>query len=129
VVADGRGLVGHAGAVLLRKLADRVGLASGLAGILPAGTGAGWRDRGVVLVQLVTAIVLGAVNLSEAEQLQAHHQGLFGPEVSDSTTRRALQALDASPREDREGAGPGAPARVVPAGPAAGWIPLAEHRG
>ncbi|MFD0507482.1 IS1380 family transposase [Streptomyces chiangmaiensis] len=95
VVADGKGLIGHAGAVLLRKLADRTGLTAALAGVLPAGTGCGWRDRGAVVVQLAVAIVLGAVNLSDAEQLQAHHQGLFGPAVSDSTTRRTLAAMDA----------------------------------
>ncbi|MFI1936908.1 transposase [Streptomyces purpureus] len=94
VVADGKGLVGHAGAVLLRKLSDRTGLTAALAEVLPAGTGAGWRDRAVVVVQLAVAIALGAVNLSDAEQLQAHHQGLFGPAVSDSTTRRTLGAMD-----------------------------------
>ncbi|WP_245991498.1 transposase, partial [Streptomyces spongiicola] len=95
VVADGKGLIGHAGAVLLRRLADRTGLTSALAPVLPAGTGAGWRDRAVVVVQLAVAIVLGAANLSDAEQLQAHHQGLFGATVSDSTTRRTLAAMDA----------------------------------
>ncbi|MEV6841478.1 transposase [Streptomyces sp. NPDC051133] len=94
VVADGKGLVGHAGAVLLRRLADRTGLTAALAAVLPAGTGAGWRHRAAVVVQLAVAIALGAVNLSDAEQVQIHHQGLFGPPVSDSTTRRALAAMD-----------------------------------
>lgn len=94
VRADGRGLIGHAGAVLLRRLADRVRLTGELAEVLPTGTGAGWRDRAVVLVQLAVAMVLGAVNLSEAEAVQAHHQGLFGLSVSDSTMRRTLAALD-----------------------------------
>jgi len=94
VVADGKGLIGHAGAVLLRKLADRTGLTAALSTVLPAGTGTGWRDRAVVVVQLAVAIVLGSVNLSDAEQLQAHHQGMFGPSVSDSTTRRTLAAID-----------------------------------
>ncbi|WP_406191008.1 transposase [Streptomyces sp. NBC_01017] len=94
VAADGKALIGHAGAVLLRKLADRTGLTSALAGALPQGAGFGWRDRAVVVVQLAVAIVLGAVNLSDAEQMQAHHQGLFGPTVSDSTTRRTLAAMD-----------------------------------
>jgi hypothetical protein len=35
VAADGRGLVGHAGAVLLRRLADRVALTGELARALP----------------------------------------------------------------------------------------------
>jgi len=94
VVADGKGLIGHAGAVPLRRLADRTGLTSALAAVLPAGTGAGWRDRAVVVVQLAVSIVLGAANLSDAEQLQAHHQGLFGATVSDSTTRRTPAAMD-----------------------------------
>jgi hypothetical protein len=94
VTADGKGLVGHAGAVLLRKLADRIGLTRGLAGVLPTSTAAGWRERAAVLVQLAVTIVLGARSLLEAEQLQLHHQGLFGPAVSDSTTRRVLAGLD-----------------------------------
>ncbi|MFF0066032.1 hypothetical protein ACFYRC_31735 [Streptomyces sp. NPDC005279] len=36
------------------------------------------RDRAHVLLGLAEAIVLGATNLSEAEQLQAHHTGLLG---------------------------------------------------
>lgn len=67
MVVHGKGLVGHAGAVLLRKLADRTGLASALTDVLPTGAGTGWRDRAVVLVRLAVAIVLGARNLSEAE--------------------------------------------------------------
>ncbi|MFZ3494149.1 transposase [Streptomyces sp. 5.8] len=94
VTATGKGLIGHAGAVLLRRLADRTGLTAALAGVLPAGTGTGWRERAGVMVQLAVAIVLGARNLSEAEQLQAHHQSLFGTAVSDSTTRRTLAAFD-----------------------------------
>ncbi|MFE5096972.1 hypothetical protein ACFRCI_43395 [Streptomyces sp. NPDC056638] len=39
-------------------------------------------------------MVLGARSLLEAEQLQLHHQGLFGPAASDSTTRRLLAELD-----------------------------------
>jgi len=47
-----------------------------------------------MLVHLAVAITLGAVNLSEAEQLQLHHRPLFGPSASDSTARRTLTALD-----------------------------------
>lgn len=63
VTADGKGLVGYAGAVLLRKVADRVGLTGGLAELLPAGAGHGWRERAHVVVQLAVAIVLGAMGL------------------------------------------------------------------
>ncbi len=92
--ADGRNLIGHAGVVLLRKAADRTGLTRALAAALPTGTGPVWRDRGVALVQLACAIVLGATNLLEAERLQRHWLPLFGPPVSDSTLRRTLEAID-----------------------------------
>ncbi len=94
VRADDRNLVGHAGVVLLRKVADRVGLTSALTAALPQGVGPGWRDRGMALVQLACAIVLGAGNVLEAEQLQHHWKGLFPRPVSDSTLRRTLEALD-----------------------------------
>jgi hypothetical protein len=49
VQADGKGLVGHAGAVLLRRCADKTGLTSALsAGLARRGLLPGW-DRGVVL--------------------------------------------------------------------------------
>jgi hypothetical protein len=94
VRADGKRLVGYAGVVLLRKVADRVGLTRALAVVLPRGTGPGWRDRGVVLVQLACAIVLGATNVLAAEQLQHQWRALFPKPVSDSTLRRALEAVD-----------------------------------
>ncbi|MEW2491780.1 transposase [Streptomyces sp. NPDC048411] len=94
VVADGKRLIGHAGAMLLRRCADRTGLTDALAKVLPSSTVAGWRDRAGVLVHLAVTIVLGAANLSDAEQLQLHHRPLFGPAASDSTARRALAALD-----------------------------------
>ncbi|MFC9331765.1 hypothetical protein [Kitasatospora sp. NPDC057015] len=94
VKADGKGLVRHAGVVLLRKCADRVGLTSGLSRVLPRGFGAGWLDRGTVVIALAVAIVLGATNLAEAEQLQAHQSEVFGAPTSDSATRRTLNALD-----------------------------------
>ncbi|GAA3594900.1 hypothetical protein GCM10022295_90230 [Streptomyces osmaniensis] len=94
VVADGKGLVGHAGVVLLHQVADRVGLTAALAQLWPPGRSANWHARAHVLLGLASAIVLGAVNLSEAEQLQAHHQAVFGPAASDSTTHRLLGGLD-----------------------------------
>jgi hypothetical protein len=94
VRADGKGLIGHAGAVLLRRCADRVGLTGALAKVLPSGGGNGWRDRAQLVVQLAVAVALGASNLLEAEQLQLHHRPLFGTAASDSTARRTLAALD-----------------------------------
>ncbi|MGW1506933.1 hypothetical protein ACWCQW_52565 [Streptomyces mirabilis] len=60
---------------------------------MPSSTSAGRRERAGVLVQLAVAIVLGAANLSEAEQLQFHHRPLFGLVASDSTARRTPTAL------------------------------------
>ena len=43
---------------------------------------------------MAVTLVLGAANLSQAEQLQLHHRPLFGAAASDSTARRTLAALD-----------------------------------
>lgn len=94
VRADGRNLVGQAGIVLLRKVADRLGLARALAAALGVGGGPGWRDRGLALVQLACAIALGATNILQAEQLQYHWRPLFPSPVSDSTLRRVLEEID-----------------------------------
>jgi len=94
VRADDRNLVGHAGVVLLRKVADKVGLTPALAAALPQGAGPGRRDRGMALIQLACAIVLGARTVLEAERLQQHWRRLFPRPVSDSTLRRTLDAID-----------------------------------
>ncbi|WAX80120.1 IS1380 family transposase [Streptomyces sp. KMM 9044] len=94
VRADGKNLVGHAGVVLLHRIADRVGLTRALAAALPRGVGPGWRDRGMALVQLACAIVLGARNVLQAEQLQQHWRPFFPRPVSDSTLWRTLEAID-----------------------------------
>jgi hypothetical protein len=94
VRANGKNLIGHAGVVLLRKVADRVGLTAALSAALPQGIGPGWRDRGMALVQLVCAIALGATSVLEAEQLQYHWRALFPRPVSDSTLWRTLEAMD-----------------------------------
>ncbi|MET8349478.1 MULTISPECIES: hypothetical protein [unclassified Micromonospora] len=49
VATTGRNLIGHAGAVLLRRCGDRTGLTGALSAVLPTGKGPGWLDRGVVL--------------------------------------------------------------------------------
>ncbi len=81
--------------MLLRKAADRTGLIPALSAALPKGTGPGRRDRGVALVQLACAIVLGATNILQAEQLQGPWRPVFPQPVSDSTLRRTLEAIDA----------------------------------
>ncbi|WP_406425504.1 hypothetical protein [Streptomyces sp. NBC_00842] len=61
-------LVGHAGAVLLRRCADKVGLTGALAAVLPVGVGRGWRDRATLVVQLAVAIVLGATKMKTSSR-------------------------------------------------------------
>ena len=94
VSADGKGLIAHAGAVLLHQVADRSGLSAALAGLWPPGRSSLWRDRVDVVIALAVAIVCGARSLLEVERLAAHHGALFGTAVSDSTTHRFLAGLD-----------------------------------
>jgi hypothetical protein len=93
VAVGGKNLVGHAGAVLLRRCGDRTGLTRALGAVLPKGKGPGWWDRGTVLVSLAVAITLGATSVSDINLL-AHQVGVFGEPPSDSTVRRMLDSLD-----------------------------------
>jgi hypothetical protein len=93
VAVGGKGLVGHAGAVLLRQCADRTGLTGALNAVLPRGSGPGWWDRGTVLVCLASAIVLGARSMSDIGLL-AHQALVFADPPSEATVRRALAGLD-----------------------------------
>ena len=94
--ASGRGLVGHAGAVLLHRAADRVGLVAHLRGALASSP---WKlDRANALVSLVVGISLGARNLRQAELLARHHAVLVGGGASDSTLWRMLGEIDDAAR-------------------------------
>ena len=96
VTADGKGLVGHAGAVLLRKASDQLGLTAGMsAALLKKGTSP-LLDRGTVLVSLAVAIALGATSMSDIALL-AHLSPVLGAAPSGPTVRRALD-LAGSPR-------------------------------
>jgi hypothetical protein len=60
ITADGKGLVGQDGAILLRKAADHLGLTAGLsAALLKKGTSPRL-DLGRMLASLAVAIALGA---------------------------------------------------------------------
>ena len=93
VTGDGEGLVGHAGAVLLRKLADRVGLTAALGPALARPRRFPLVDRGIALVGMAVAIALGATSMNDIALL-AHHAPVFGPEPSDTTVRRTLELAD-----------------------------------
>ena len=93
VTGDGEGLVGHAGAVLLRKLADQAGLTAALAPALARAGKSPLVDRGLALVSMAVAIVLGAASMSDIALL-AHHAPVLGAEPSDTTVRRTLELAD-----------------------------------
>jgi hypothetical protein len=89
VTTDGTGVVGHAGAALLRELADRVGLTSAL----------GWRgsqDRrrrhpdAAVLRDLAVMLADGGDCLSDLAALRDQPE-LFGPVASTPTAWRVLE--------------------------------------
>src|SRR6478735_9157907 len=89
VTADGKGLVGHAGAVLLRKAADQAGMTGLLSGALKEKRRSPLFDRGIALVSVAVAITLGATSMSDAGLL-AHLAPLLGAAPSGPTVRRSL---------------------------------------
>jgi hypothetical protein len=100
VTADGKGLVGHAGAVLLRKAADQAGLTGQLsAALLKKGTSP-LLDRGGVLVSLAIAIALGATSMSDIALL-AHLAHVLRAAPSGPTVRRALDLAGTPAMLDR----------------------------
>jgi hypothetical protein len=93
VTGEGQGLVGHAGAVLLRKLADQAGLTATLGSALARKGKFPLVDRGVALVSMAVAIALGATSMADVALL-AHHAPVLGREPSDTTVRRTLELAD-----------------------------------
>jgi Transposase DDE domain group 1 len=100
VTADGRGLVGHAGAILLRKAADQLGLTAGLSAALRRKGTSPLLDRGAVLTSLAVAIALGATSMSDIALL-AHLAPVLGDAPSGPTVRRALDLAGAPATLDR----------------------------
>ena len=96
VTAGGTGLVGHAGAVLLRKAADQAGLTGQLSAALRKKGSPPLLDRGAVVVSLAVAIALGATSMSDIALL-AHLAPVLGAAPSGPTVRRALD-LAGAPR-------------------------------
>jgi len=93
VTAEDGGLVGHAGAVLLRKLADRAGLTASLGSALARAGKFPLVDRGVALVSMAVAIALGATSMADITVL-AHQEQVFGAAPSDTTVRRTLELAE-----------------------------------
>ncbi|HWM95581.1 MAG TPA: IS1380 family transposase [Streptosporangiaceae bacterium] len=93
VTGEGEGLIGHAGAVLLRKLADQAGLTGALGPALARAGKSPLAGRGIALVSMAVAIVLGATSMNDITLL-AHHAPVLGAEPSDTTVRRTLELAD-----------------------------------
>src|ERR1700734_1999941 len=89
VTGDGAGLVGHAGAILLRKAADQAGLTGWLGAALEKAGKSPVLDRGIVLVSMAAAIALGAASMSDIAVL-AHLAAVLRRAPSGPTARRAL---------------------------------------
>ena len=91
VRVGGAGTVAHAGIVLPRLLADRVGLTSGLSGALARVGFIPGRDRGRALSDAVACLAAGAGCLSDVEAMTSQVE-IFGPSggASDSTLLRIL---------------------------------------
>jgi hypothetical protein len=94
VTTDGTGVVGHAGAALLRELADRLGLTRAL----------GWRVPGrrcrhpdaAVLRDLAVVLADGGDCLSDLAALRDQPE-LFGPVASTPTAWRVVERLAQDP--------------------------------
>jgi hypothetical protein len=91
VRAEGTGTVAHAGVVLPRLLADRVGLTTAFTGVLARAGFHPGRERGRTLTDTVAALAAGASCLTDVEAMTAQVE-LFGPGggASDTTVLRVL---------------------------------------
>jgi len=89
VTDGGSGLVGHAGAILLRKAADQAGLTGWLGAALQKPGKSPVFGRGGVLVSMAAAIALGAASMSDIAVL-AQLSPVLGAAPSGPTVRRAL---------------------------------------
>jgi hypothetical protein len=94
VSADGRGVVSHAGTVLLRELATETGLAGAVsAALLDTYRGIPLHMPGQVFADLAVAIADGADAVSGIGVLR-DRQALFGPVASMPTAWRLLDRID-----------------------------------
>ena len=91
VAGGGEGIVSHAGLVLLRRLADKTGLTSGLSGAL-ATPRILVHDRGRVLADLACAVADGARVICDF-RVMADQRELFGLVASVPTAWRTLKEI------------------------------------
>lgn len=94
VEVGGPGTVAHAGVVLPRLLADRLGLTGDLAEVVARADFTPLRHRGRLLVDTACALAAGATALSDVEALTRQEE-IYGPggAASDTTLLRGLDEL------------------------------------
>ncbi|WP_433076612.1 IS1380 family transposase [Dactylosporangium sp. CA-052675] len=96
VSADGRGVVGHAGARLLTDIADVTGLtgacSDALAGLRQR---RGGHDPGRIAVDLAVTLADGGETISDLAVIR-DQAALFGPVASDPTAWRLLSIMDSA---------------------------------
>src|SRR3954453_8070220 len=96
VAADGRGVVGHAGARLLADLADATGLTAAFGDALaPLRARRSGHDPGRVAVDLAVMLADGGEAIADLAVLR-NQADLFGAVASDPTAWRLLSDLDAA---------------------------------
>jgi hypothetical protein len=96
VAADGRGVVGHAGARLLADVADATGLSAAFSEALaPLRVRQSGHDPGRVAVDLAVMLADGGEAIADLAVLR-NQAGLFGRVASDPTAWRLLSDLDAA---------------------------------
>jgi hypothetical protein len=94
VTADGRGVVGHAGARLLTDLADATGLTTAVSdALLPLRQRASGHDPGRIALDVAVMLADGGEAIADLAVLRGQEE-LFGPVASASTVWRLLNALD-----------------------------------
>ena len=94
VTADGTGLVGHAGSVLVAGVADRVGLTRALsAAMAPSRERRSAHDPGVVLRDLAVMLADGGDCLADLGASR-DQPDLYGNVASGSTAFRVIASID-----------------------------------
>jgi hypothetical protein len=95
-MADGEGLVSHAGAALLVELADRVGLTGALSeAMAQTRERRSAHDPGRVLRDVVVMLADGGDCVADLEAYRGQER-LFGAKASETTTHRVIKSVDES---------------------------------
>jgi hypothetical protein len=128
VEVGGAGTVAHAGAVLPRLLADRLGLTLDLAQVVARAGFSPLRHRGRLLVDTACALAAGATALTDVEALTRQVE-LYGPGggASDTTVLRGLDEL--AERLGSNGLPGRRLSRVMARARARAWVAIIDRHG